>query len=384
MVRSLARVFTGGDVGLLVLLVLALLLGFFAVFDAGFAQGDDVFGNMGRHGVAVMGFFLILWGMGKVPARYRAPLVLSIYFFTLVLLILVMIPKVGIEVNGARRWLAVGGVRLQPSELLKPATILFVSYVLALKVPTLRPAPNDRLAQVDRWFTPMVLRWIPVALVLVSLILIESQPDLGTAIIVGAVAWGVMLFAGVRARILFAIVLVGVLGIGIYVGLREYRRERVATHFERWLPENVRGPAFQPAVSEAAIALGGVWGAGIGEGRAKHVLPAATTDFVFTTLAEETGLWGSLVVLSLLGGITILLLRHAGRQKDVFSRCVIGGVGWWIGVQSILNLLMVGALAFPVGVPLPFFSYGGSSLFALGVGLGAVNWLLRNQGSKGA
>ncbi len=383
MIRRLAQALTGGDRWLLGLLVATLLLGFFAVFDAGFAQGNNVMDDLGRHGVSALGFFLILWGMGKIPRQYRAVLVLTLYFSTFLLLALVMVPGVGIEVNGARRWLPLGGFRFQPSEMLKPATVLFVSYVLSLRVPVLQPSSGNKWAQIDRWFTPLILRWLPVALVGASLLLIEAQPDLGTAVIVGAIVWGVMLLGGVRARILLAMILVGAVGISLYIGLRDYRRERVVTHFERWLPENVRGTAFQPAVSEAAMALGGIGGGGIGEGKAKHVLPAATTDYVFTTLAEETGLWGSLLVISLLGALALILLKHSARQKEIFARCVIGGVGWWIGVQSVLNLLMVGALAFPVGVPLPFFSYGGSSLLALGVGLGAVNWLLQKQGSKG-
>ncbi|MEM4409456.1 MAG: FtsW/RodA/SpoVE family cell cycle protein [Candidatus Caldarchaeum sp.] len=383
MAKRLAQALAGGDVWLLGLLGIALGLSSFVVFDAGFAQGNDVLGNLWRHGISIIGFLIILWTMGKIPKKYQALFVLTLYSFTWLLLLLVVIPGVGVEVNGARRWLALGSFRFQPSEMLKPATILFISYVLTLKLPPLHLAPRNRLAQADRWFTPLVLRGLPAILVVSSLVLVEAQPDLGTAAILGLTALSVMLLGGVRWKLLLSICVAGILATCLYVGLREYRWERVVSHFERWHPANVRGVAFQPNTSETAMALGGVMGVGIGEGKAKHVLPAATTDYVFITIAEETGIWGALLVLTLLGALSFRLLWHAAGQRDAFVRCVVGGVGCWVGIQSILNLLMAGSLLFSVGIPLPFFSYGGSSLLGLGVGFGAVNWLLRNQRARG-
>lgn len=120
-------------------------------------------------------------------------------------------------------------------------------------------------------------------------------------------------------------------------------------------------------------------GVGVGKGRSKYIMPAATTDFIYTTAVEELGFFGSVSILVVLGAISLRLIMQAATLEDPFRRMIVGAVGWWIGVQSVLNMLMAGAALPTVGIPLPFFSYGGSSLFALAVTMGIAQAAIRGR-----
>jgi cell division protein FtsW len=146
--------------------------------------------------------------------------------------------------------------------------------------------------------------------------------------------------------------------------------DRILNHGQRWEDANRDDVGYQTVQSETAMANAGPFGTGIGVGRAKHMLPAATTDFVLATVAEETGLIGSLVILALLAALAWRLLQLAHRTRGSYGKLVLLGIALWIGVQSSINVMMANGTLPAIGIPLPFISSGGSSLLALMAAMG--------------
>src|SRR5262249_19776069 len=157
------------------------------------------------------------------------------------------------------------------------------------------------------------------------------------------------------------------------------RISRILNHDARWSEENIEGSGYQTTQSEAAMARGGLFGVGLGEGRAKHTLPAPTTDFIMTTVAEETGLVGALIRARPAGGISGRLMWLGRGTSDRFGKLVLGGTAGWIGVQACTNIAMANGFAPPIGVPMPFVSAGGSSLIALWMAVGACQSVIKED-----
>lgn len=305
----------------------------------------------------------------------------SIPFFYVLLLacILVLIPGIGMTRNGASRWLGYGSLQFQPAELMKIALVGFVAVALTTKHVQRSGRIRDWIDFAEVRLIPAIKRWGPLAAVLFLLLLVELEPDLGTAFILAAIGFGALTLARIPFRGLFAVLLVCAAFGTLFTLSRDYRVERFVKHADRWEQGTVDGTSFQSAQAELAMAYGGSTGVGIAQGRAKHVLPEAHTDFVFVTIAEEFGLLGSLLVVVLLGGLSLRLLSNAMLANDDFVRIVLGTVGWWIGVQTILNLLMAGGALPAIGIPLPFMSYGGTSLLTLAIGIGSCQAVMRGS-----
>ncbi|MFM9872681.1 MAG: FtsW/RodA/SpoVE family cell cycle protein, partial [Fimbriimonadaceae bacterium] len=151
---------------------------------------------------------------------------------------------------------------------------------------------------------------------------------------------------------------------------KPYRVTRLLSHADRWSDSKIDSIGFQTTQSETALAMGGILGKGFGQGRAKYTLPEPTNDFILATIGEEAGLIGSLVVIGLLGFIVMRLYNHGMQRIDRFEKLMLVGVSCWIGIQTILNVMVANGFLPVMGVPLPFFSAGGSSLFALWLALG--------------
>jgi len=178
---------------------------------------------------------------------------------------------------------------------------------------------------------------------------------------------------------LWAITVCGLIGGYGLVHSQGYRSDRIANHASRWTAQNIDDTSYQTVQSEYGMASGGLLGVGFGNGRAKHVMPAATTDFVLATVGEETGLVGTLAVLALLGGIVWRLVHNARRAPTEFGRLVCAGTAAWIGIQTTVNVMMANAFLPAIGIPLPFISSGGSSLLALWIVFGLCQTVLRPQ-----
>jgi cell division protein FtsW len=273
------------------------------------------------------------------------------------LLVAVLIPGIGMSVNGAQRWIGFGFLQLQPAEPAKFALIVFCAALVARN--------SHRVHQLG-----VVLRPALVVLGTFALLLMK-QPNLGTTMILCAIVGGMLLWAGVPMRIL------GVLGaaavvLGTTFALSaDYRRARVTGFLDPW--ENAGDSGYQTIQSLIGVASGGISGTGLGASRAKWgFLPEAHTDFVFAIIGEELGLIGCLFVVGLFATLIGLGLRIAQRASDPFGAMLAVGVTTWFAVQGFVNVGAVLSLLPITGVPLPFVSFGGSSLVATMLAAGVL------------
>jgi cell division protein FtsW len=274
-----------------------------------------------------------------------------------VLLGLVLVPGIGMNVNGASRWLGYGPFSLQPSELAKLTVLLFAC---------------DLLARRAAWMADLRLTLVPVGVVFASVaLLLMLQPNLGTTLVIGAIVLSVLYVAGAP---LIPLVGVGIGGAVVATGLAlaaSYRRARVLAFLDPWADPLNSG--YQNIQSLVGIAAGGLTGVGIGESKAKWgFLPYAHTDFIFAIIGEELGLFGALVVVGLFVALCVLGAKAASQAPDRFGMLLAAGTTAWFGVQAFVNIGAVIGILPITGVPLPFVSYGGSSLVFSMVGAGLL------------
>jgi len=307
---------------------------------------------------AAMGSVALL-GAAKLPYRAWKRAWAPMLAVSVILLALVLHPGAGTVVGGAARWIQVGPFSLQPSELAKFAVVAAAASILSANVDRLEVEPL-------RWMLPLFLIVGGVSL------LVLLQPDLGTMTVIAATAFLLLFLAGVRLRLL-AITLFLSAGAGTALVLGwGYRRARLLSFLHPWSdPQNT---GYQIVQSLIALGSGHLVGVGLGASRQKWMyVPNAHTDFIFAILGEELGLLGELAVLALFGALLWAGIRIALRAPDTFGRLLAGGIRAWLGLQAVVNLGAVTGIMPITGVPLPFVSFGGSSLV---VSMGAVGVLL--------
>jgi cell division protein FtsW len=275
----------------------------------------------------------------------------------LALLAAVLVPGLGVSVNGAQRWIAMGPLQLQPAEPAKFALIVFCAALVARNA--------HRVHELG-----VVLRPALVVLGMFALLLMR-QPNLGTTMILCAIVGGMLLWAGIPMRVL-AVLGGAAASLGtIFAFSADYRRARVTGFLDPWA--NAQDAGYQTIQSLIGVASGGVSGTGLGASRAKWgFLPESHTDFVFAIIGEELGLLGSLCVVALFAGLVVLGLRIAQRAADTFGAMLAVGVTTWFAVQGFVNVGAVLSLLPITGVPLPFVSFGGSSLVATMLAAGVL------------
>jgi len=276
-------------------------------------------------------------------SRWATPVLIG----SIGLLVAVMVPGLGVEVNGSSRWLGYGAVRIQPSEFAKLAVLVFVADLLARRF--------HRLDESRMGLRPVLAVFGAVATLLML------QPNLGTTIILGAIVFTLLFVAGVPLKPLAAVV-AGAGALALLAAVFEpYRMRRIMAFRDPWADPLNTG--YQTIQSQVGIANGGLLGVGLGEGRAKWgFLPYAHTDFIYAIIGEEFGLFGSVLIIALFCMLGLLGVRTAMRAPDRFGMLLAAGVTAWILVQAFVNIgAVVGALPI-TGVPLPFVSFGGSSL----------------------
>jgi cell division protein FtsW len=297
--------------------------------------------------------------------RYQAWRRLSVPLLvvTLGLLGLVLHPGAGTVAGGSARWIALGPVTIQPSEIAKLAMVVFTATILARKW--------NRLADPLQVALPL----LPVLGVVGALIML--QPDLGTTVLIAGIVFTGMFAAGVRLRYL-ALWLVAGTALAFAL-MHQYQRVRLFTFLHPWKDPTNTG--YQLIQSLIGLGSGGWLGVGLGASRQKWMyIPNAHTDFIFSILGEELGLIGEIVVLVLFGMLLYSGVRVAARATDTFGRLLAAGIVGWLGLQTLVNLGAVTGLLPVTGVPLPFVSFGGSSLV---VTLAAVG-ILVNIGRSSA
>ena len=317
---------------------------------------------------AAQGLEQLVWGAigltGLVVAmrldfRHLRYLAIPFYVITLLLLIVVLIPGIGSEINGSRRWIVIPGVgSIQPAEFAKLAVVLYLAHWL------------DRRGKEAKSFWNGL---IPFGmLVAPGFFLIALEPDLGTAGVYVVVAVSIFFMAGANLLYLTAI------GAGIMatawlmISGTAYQMERVRTFLDPF--RDPLGTGYNTIQALLALGLGGITGLGLGESRQKFLyLPAPSTDFIFAIIGEEWGLVGTLTVLALFVVIAYQGYRIAITAPDTFSGLVACGITTWLVVQASINMMVVTALLPVTGIPLPFISAGGS---ALTINLAAIGILL--------
>ncbi|HEX6208587.1 MAG TPA: putative lipid II flippase FtsW [Actinomycetota bacterium] len=285
--------------------------------------------------------------------RLAGPMLL----LSVVLLAMVLLPGFGTVAGGSARWIELGPVTIQPSEFAKLSVVAFGAALLSRRW--------HRIEDLRQLAVPL----LPVAGVVCGLILL--QPDLGTAVIIVTSVFVLLVAAGARMRhLLVGAFATGTVGLGL-IYVEGYRWSRFVSYLDPWA--DPQGSGYQVIQSLIAITSGGPFGVGLGASRQKwQYVPNAHTDFIYSIIGEELGLAGMLVVLGLFAVLVYAGIRVAIAAPDAFSRLLAAGIVGWIGGQALINLGAVTGLLPITGVPLPFVSFGGSSLV---VSLAAVGIL---------
>jgi len=292
----------------------------------------------------------------RVDYRHWRRLGLPIMALSLVALVAVLVPGVGISANGSTRWLGQGSWRVQPSELAKLALLVFSADLLA----RLDSGPRLRSAT-----------WGALGAFGLLGLLVMLQPDMGTTLILGSITLAVLFAAGVPLGQMAS--LIGASAVGaLIIGLIEpYRRDRLLSFRNPWADASNTG--YQVVQSLVGMGTGRVTGVGVGASRAKWgFLPNAHTDFIFAIIGEEFGLIGSLLVLLLFSVLAVVGVLIALRAPDRFGTLLAGGLTTWVTAQAVINMGAVTGLLPVTGVPLPFVSFGGSSLVILMAAMGIL------------
>lgn len=285
--------------------------------------------------------------------RKWIPLIMGAGF---ILLIAVLIPPFGQNVRGTRRWIRIGVLSLQPSELIKVPLILYIADFL-----------DRRKEKVEEFFFGFLP---PLLITCVISLLILMQPDLGSSLALVAIVFTMMFAGGVKISQLILIALLSIPLIASAIYGASYRHRRIVAYINPW--EDPLGSGFQIIQSFIALGSGGIFGRGLGESKQKlFYLPDAHTDFIFSIIGEELGLIGLLVILALFSVVIWRGFRIALSTQDNFGAILALGLTSMIAIQSIINIGVVVGLLPSKGLPLPFLSFGGSSLISslLSVGI---------------
>jgi len=298
----------------------------------------------------------------QVPMATWEKLAPALFVGSLVLLALVLVPHVGKVVYGARRWISIGPLSFQPSELVKFTVLLYAADYMVRKM--------DVKERFFRAVLPMV------AAVAVVGVLLLLEPDMGAFMVIAVIAMGILFLGGVNARMFFLIASILVVAFGMIIASSQWRRERIFAYLDPWSEDNAIAKGYQLTHSLIAIGRGEIFGVGLGGSVEKlHWLPEAHIDFLLAVIGEEFGLIGVVLVIGMFLWMTRRMM-HIGRQAiamdRVFAGLVAQGVGIWMGFQAFINMgVNLGALP-TKGLTLPLMSYGGSAIFVNLVALAVV------------
>ncbi len=361
----------GFDQSLLWVTLALLAWGMVMVYSASIALPDNPrFARAGygpmffllRHVLFISIAFVAALLAFQIPMQTWERVAPWIFVVSLLLLVLVLIPHVGRVVNGARRWLPLGIMNFQPSELAKLAMVLYAASYMVRKM------------EIKERFFRAVLP-MGIAVVVVGMLLL-AEPDMGAFMVIAIIAMGILFLGGVNARMFFVIAALVVAAFALIVMTSEWRRERIFAYLDPFSEAHALGKGYQLSHALIAIGRGEIFGVGLGGSVEKlHWLPEAHTDFLLAVLGEEFGLIGLLLIIGMFLWLTRRIM-HIGRQAialdRVFSGLVAQGIGIWIGFQSFINMgVNLGALP-TKGLGLPLMSFGGSAMLMQLIALSIV------------
>ncbi|MEO8937117.1 MAG: putative lipid II flippase FtsW [Burkholderiaceae bacterium] len=349
------------DKPLFIVCIALMLLGLVMIYSASIALSESpkykVLKPSATYFLMRQMIFIVV-GMAAAAVAFRIPLAKwqrwSPYLFiaTIVLLVAVLVPGLGRGINGAKRWISLYALNLQPSEVMKLMVVLYAADYTVRK--------QAMIHQFRKGFLPMA------AVVVLVGALLQLEPDLGAFMVIAAVAFGILFLGGVNARMFLG--LSGAMGVGfvLMVMLNPWRRARFFAYLDPFDEDNAAGKAYQLTHSLIAFGRGEWFGVGLGGSVEKlHYLPEAHTDFLLAVIGEELGLVGVVIVV----GLFFWLVQRSfeiGRQAIALERTYAGlvakGVGIWIGVQAFINMGVNLGLLPTKGLTLPLMSYGGSGI----------------------
>lgn len=340
--------------------IFLVLTGVVMVYSASSIMADKRFGDsfffLKRHTVYAMLAIAAMIAIARVDYRRIEKLVYPLLAVSLFLLLMLLIPGVGTEVGGATRWLRIGPLSLQPSEPAKLAVIFFLAYSFSNK---------KDMTDFKTGFLP----YIVVMVLFLSLMLM--QPDFGTAMTLAGIVFVMLFVAGAKLVHLGGLSAMMAVAASILIAGSEYRRKRILSFVDPWSDPQDTG--FQIIQSFLAFGSGGWAGRGLGEGRQKlFYLPEPHTDFVLPVIGEEMGFIGLVAVIVLFALVVMIGIRAALKAEDEFGRYLAIGITSMIALQAIINMGVVMGLLPTKGLPLPFVSYGGTSLIVNMIGVGVL------------
>lgn len=350
----------GADIVLLNTTLVLVAVGVVMVFNSSLQRPMDSGQNglmyLYRQGACGLAGLVAMWWTMRAPYTWLSRYSSVLLSLSLALLLAVYLPVVGIRDNGAARWVGRGSLRIQPSEITKLTLILYLAALLSRNRYDIRDLWNGAFA--------------PMFTVGVCALLVEAEPDLGTALVILLTGFTVLYLGGAQLKHIAGMLSAAVLLVLIAALRHPYRLERIRTFLDP--ARDPTGTTYQVIQGIRAVGSGWITGLGFGQGRGKFYLPAANTDYIFATLAEELGFIGSVLLIALfvvLGYRAFVIARCA---PDRFGTLTAAGIGAWFTSQSLLNMLVVTGAAPATGVPLPFVSYGGSSLVVALIGIGVL------------
>lgn len=340
------------------IMVVLIILGTINVFSSSFilaeAEFDTPYFFLKRHLINVfIGFiaFFICFRCDYHKWRRFIPVVLIL---TVLALILVLV--IGPQVNGARRWLPLGFTQFQPAEMAKLLAIMIISADLSMRV---------KFGRSIDIFTP------PMAMVAVMFVLTEQEPDMGTASIILGIPLIMLVVAGLKRKKIYRLIGATAIGVVLMILRQPYRLDRLKVTWDPW--SDAQNIGYQTVQSLSAIGSGELTGMGLGVGVSKYdYLPEAHTDFAFAIFCQENGFLGAIFVFLLFAAFAVYAARVAAKAKDEYGQILAMGIMILIVGQAIANLLMVAGMLPVVGVPLPFISYGGTSLIITMAAIGIL------------
>ena len=353
---------TEAVIGIMVVLI---ILGTINVFSSSFiiaeAEFDSPYFFLKRHIINVIIGFIAFGICFKIDYHKWRKFIPFVLLFTLAALLLVLI--IGPEVNGAKRWLPLGVTQFQPAEMSKLVSIMIMAAYLSLQV---------KLNREIKFITPQLV------IVFLMAFLTEQEPDMGTASIILGIPLIMLVVAGLSNEKILRLLGATALTTALLIWRQPYRLERLKVTYDPW--SDAQNYGYQTVQSLSAIGSGELTGMGLGVGVSKYdYLPEAHTDFAFAIFCQENGFLGAIFVFLLFAALAVYAARIASRARDEYGQILSMGIMLLVVGQAVANLLMVGGMLPVVGVPLPFISYGGTSLI---VTMAAVG-ILANIGRLG-
>lgn len=338
-------------ISLFIITVILLAVGTVMIYSASSAFAYEFYGDsayyLKKHlSYLLFGLLLAVSGMSIDYGRLRR-FIKPFLALSILLLAAVFIPGIGRAAGGARRWISLGPINFQPSEIAKMALVFYAADVLSRK---------------QSEIGSFIYGFLPLMFVLgLCVVLILAEPDLGTAIALALLIIIMAFVAGVRIKQLLLTMLPGVFAVAALILTKPYRIRRITAFLNPW--QDPKGTGFQIIQSFIALGSGGVFGVGLAHSKQKlFYLPEAHTDFIFSIIGEELGLIGTLSIIALYIAFIWLGFRIAYSARDLFGQFLAFGLVAMIALQAIINIAAVTGSIPTKGLPLPFISYGGTSL----------------------